>query len=166
MSDSSTNICLICCWTSSPTFPTHILLNFVSLLCLITSVNLANWNICHKFKATCLCSESQLSTVTYTGLPITGSNCSKSATSQTASPANSNAVEYIKISSNRALILKNKLLEIIKNSSIITIFTSDNLFLKLAFILSLKPSNLATGFIQKPEWIVVPPIFTIFHLVL
>ena len=41
-----------------------------------------------------------------------------------------------------------------------TIFTSDNLFLKHVFILSLKPSNLTPGVIPRPEWIVVRPIFT------
>ena len=152
MSDSFKNLSLICFRTSSSTFPTRILfrrsINFVSPLCLITSVNSANWNIRHKCKPKCLSSETQPSTVTYTGLPITGGNCSKSATSTTVSPANSTAVEHIKISSNRVLILKNKSLETIENSSIITIFTSDNLFLKLAFILSLKPSNLTLVLFQ------------------
>ena len=56
--------------------------------------------------------------------------------------------------------MKNKSLETIEKSSIITIFTSDNAFLKLVFILSLKPSNLTPGFIPRPEWIIFPPIFT------
>ena len=58
------------------------------------------------------------------------------------------------------MVLKNKSLEAIEKSPITTIFTSDNLFLKLAFILSLKQGNLTPGFIARPEWTVVPPIFT------
>ena len=96
----------------------------------------------------------------YTGLLITESNCSKLATTKTASPANSTAVEHIKILSTQALSLKNKLLETIKNSSIITNFTSDNLFHKLLFVLSLKPCILTPGFMTRAEWIVVPSIFT------
>ena len=56
--------------------------------------------------------------------------------------------------------MKNKSLETSENSSVITIFTSDNLFLKLAFILSLKPSYLTPDFILTLEWIVFPHIFT------
>ena len=94
--------------------------------------------------------------MTYTGLPVTGGNSSKSATGTTASPANSAIVEHIKISSNQFLIVKNKSLETIENSSIITIFTSDNFFLKPAFILLLKSSNFTPGLIPRPEWTVAP----------
>ena len=64
------------------------------------------------------------------------------------------------MSSSRALILKNKSLEAIENSPIVTILTSDNLFLKLCFILSLKQGNLTPGFLPRAGWIAVPPIFT------
>ena len=122
----------------------------MSSLCLITSINSPNWNTRHKFKGKCLSSEPHPSAVAYTGFPYTGGNWSKSSTSMTINPANSVSVEHMKISSSWALIWKNKSLETIENSLIITIFTSDNLFLKHAFILSLIP---------RPEWIVVPPIF-------
>ena len=79
-------------------------------------------------------SESHPSTVAYTCLPITRGNYSKSVTSTTARPTNSMAVEHIEISSNKALFWKSTSLEISENLSIITICTSDNFFLKLAFI--------------------------------
>ena len=56
--------------------------------------------------------------------------------------------------------MKNKSLETILNLSIKSIFTSDKFFVKLIFIVSLNPSNLTPGFIPRPEWIVVPSIFT------
>ena len=56
--------------------------------------------------------------------------------------------------------MKNKSLETTENSSVITLFTCENLFLKLAFILSLKQSHLTPNFIPTLEWIVFPPIFT------
>ena len=56
--------------------------------------------------------------------------------------------------------MKNKPLETILNLSIKSIFTSNKFLVKLIFIISLNPSNLTPGFISRPEWIVVPPIFT------
>ena len=56
--------------------------------------------------------------------------------------------------------MKNKPLETILNLSIKSIFTSNKFLVKLIFIISLNPSNLTTGFISRPEGIVVPPIFT------
>ena len=54
-----------------------------------------------------------------------------------------------------------KSLDTIENSTIKSIFTSDNLFLKLILIRSLRLSNLTPVFIRRPEWIVVPPILTV-----
>ena len=45
-------------------------------------------------------------------------------------------------------------------SSIMRSFISDNLFLKEAFALSVKPLNFAPGLIPRAELIAVLPIFT------
>ena len=51
-----------------------------------------------------------------------------------------------------------KSVDTIENLSIISNFTSDNLFFKLALDLSFKPSNFIPGLIPKPEWMVVLPM--------
>ena len=74
----------------------------------------------------------------------------------TERPANAFSGIITNISSNLELISIHKLLDTIESSSIIKNFTSDRAAVNLSF----KPSNFISGLIPRPEWMVVPPIFT------
>ena len=72
-------------------------------------------------------------------------------------PANDFSVIITNISCNLELISTRKSLN---SSSIIKNLTPDVLFHKAALDLSFKSRNLIPGLIPRPEWMVVPPIFT------
>ena len=65
--------------------------------------------------------------------------------------ANDALVLTEKISNIVASILVQRSLEIMDISQIMRSFASDNLFLKEAFALSIKPLNFAPGLIQRAE---------------
>ena len=84
----------------------------------------------------------------------------KVATVVTERPRNAFSGIIKNISFSLELISIHKLLDTIESSSIIKNFISDSLFLKAVLDLSFKPTNFIPGLIPRPEWMVVPPIFT------